>query len=114
MSIGVTMTGGAEVRAALEHAHDALAHPDDVNDAAAAEVLRLAGPATPRATGRLAASGRVNATDAGATISWAVPYAVFVNFGTEVMRARPFATDALAAAEPAITRLWADYLDTAI
>jgi HK97 gp10 family phage protein len=85
---------------------DALADPSAVLASTSAEVARLAGPRTPRRTGALAASVSVRADGPSrATVRWGVPYAVFVNFGTRVMRPRPFATDALAAAEPVLQRL---------
>lgn len=82
--------------------------------AAGAEVARLASGRTPRATGKLAGSLQVRVgTDKGsdaAMVRWGVGYAVYVNFGTRRMRARPFATDALQAAETKVedlARSWA-------
>lgn len=77
-----------------------------VTGPAAEAVARLAGPRTPRRTGRLAASATV--TPDG--VRWGVGYAVFVNYGTRRMVAQPFATDALTAAETetdTIAALWA-------
>lgn len=73
------------------------------------EVARLAGPRTPRRSGRLASSVSVAAEGTQARIRWGVGYAVFVNFGTRRMRAQPFATDALEAAKPVLERAATDW-----
>ena len=97
--------------ASLDGAADKLADTGPLLAAAAQEVARLAGPATPRRTGRLASSVQVVTETDRAGVRWGVGYAVYVNFGTRRMRAQPFATDALQAAETTIEQsalLWAD------
>jgi HK97 gp10 family phage protein len=109
-------SGGADTLArTLADASEALADPGPLVADLAAQTAAMASANTPRATGALANSGRVAAGTIGGhpaqLITWGVRYAVFVNFGTRHMPARPFATDALAAvrqsAEPAL-RTWAD------
>lgn len=98
----------------LTAAGDRLGDPASLLAAASTEVVRLAAPRTPRRTGRLAGSPTVAVDQGKATVRWGVPYGVYVNFGTRRMRAQPFATDALAAAQPAIDALAAAWATDAL
>jgi len=101
-----------DAAAALAGMADQLGDPSEPLRTTADEVTRLAGGRTPRSTGRLAASVSV-AVDGplSARVRWGVGYAVYVNFGTRRMPARPFATDALAAAAPALETQAAQWAD---
>jgi len=94
-----------ELAAGLEAAATALEDPSSVLKRAGEEVARVAGPRTPRRTGRLAGSVSVTVDAGGAGIRWGVPYARHVNFGTVTQRAQPFATDALAATQTVLADL---------
>ena len=93
---------------ATEDTVTALKTPRAPLDAAAAAVARLAGP--PRRSGRLAGSVKVRVEGDQGLITWGVGYAVYVNYGTRTMRAQPFATDAIAAAEGATEDVFHDWL----
>ena len=121
MSDGLTVdTGGTgRLAASLGDAAAALADPAPLCDQVAQRVASDAAGSTPRATGALANSLRVTGgTREGkpaAVLTWGVRYAVFVNFGTRYMRARPFATDALAAVDAeSLTLDWAESITTKV
>ena len=86
----------------LGDAGDQLRDTSSLLRAAGEEVARLAAPRPPRATGRLAGSLHLVPESDRMGVRWGVGYAVYVNFGPRRMRARPFATDALKAAESSI------------
>jgi HK97 gp10 family phage protein len=96
--------------AALGDTVAALKTPRKPLDAAAAAVAQLAGPRTPRRTGRLAGSVSVRVEGDRGLAVWGVGYAVYVNYGTRTMRAQPFATDAIDAAEGAVEGVFHDWL----
>lgn len=100
----------ATLAASLDDAADALEDTDTVDTAAGRLVATAADTRIPRRTGRLRSSAAVSTDRDGARISWGVGYALPVHFGTRVMRARPFAFDALDAAAGAVETLWTDYL----
>lgn len=93
---------------------DDLADTDQLLSRAGAEVARIAGPRTPRRSGRLASSLAVSVDGDAAGVRWGVGHAVYVNFGTRTMRAQPFATDALKAAETTIERLTREWAADAL
>jgi hypothetical protein len=115
---GLTVDPGAtdQVAAALGGAAAALSDPSGLLADIAARVAADAGTRTPRRTGALAGSLSVGrATIDGrpaAQLTWGVRYALFVNFGTNRMPARPFATDALTAAAADTEKLAATWADT--
>lgn len=117
MSDGLTTDTAAvtQLAARMSALGDRLADPSDLLTDVGGMVARDANQSTPRATGALARSlrltqGTIDGHPAQ-LLTWGVRYAVFVNFGTRYMPARPFATDALAAvtikAEPAL-KAWAE------
>ena len=115
MTGAVTVDTGAtdQVAAAISAAAVAFADPSDLLREVAQRVASDAASRAPRATGALAGSmTAAGATVNGlptATLTWGVRYAAFVNFGTDRMPARPFATDALTAAAADAEPLLADW-----
>jgi len=115
VSDSVTVDTGAtdQVAAALSHAAGRLADPGDLLADIAARVGPDATARAPRATGAMAGSLSTAGTTLdgrpAVVLTWGVRYAAFVNFGTDRMRARPFATDALAAAAADADKLAADW-----
>ena len=114
--ISAQVDGAAALSASLDAAAASLSDLTDPGRAAGAVVVKGAQAATPRRTGRLAGSARITADRDTVAVVWGATYAAYVNFGTRVMRARPFATDALEAATDEIIRIYAgavtDALDT--
>jgi HK97 gp10 family phage protein len=107
-------TGTTErVAAALTHAADQLGDPSDLLAGIAQQLGSDASSRAPRATGAMAGSmsaGRTTLEGRPAvTLTWGVRYAAFVNFGTDRMPARPFATDALEAAAATADQAMADW-----
>ena len=119
MGDGLSIDTGAtdRVAAGLADAATRLADPADLLADIGSRVLTDATARAPRATGALAGSGAVAPGQLeghpAALLTWGVRYALFVNFGTSRMPARPFATDALAAAAAdadTLARTWAKHL----
>lgn len=115
MTGSLTVDTGAtdQVAAALADAAGKLADPGDLLAGITQRVGADASTRVPRRTGTLAGSltgGRTTLDGRPAvTLTWGVRYAAFVNFGTNRMPARPFATDALAAAAADADRALADW-----
>lgn len=101
-SVSVDTGAATTVAAALDHAATLLDDPTGLITDITSRVASDATARTPRRTGVLAGSLALDrATIDGhpaATLTWGVRYAPYVNFGTQHMRAQPFATDALTAA----------------
>lgn len=115
-SVIVDTGATAQVAAGLSDAARLLADPSGLLADIAARVATDASSRAPRRTGALA--GSVSAAGStvdgrpAAVLTWGVRYAAYVNFGTSRMPARPFATDALAAATADAGTLAADWADT--
>ena len=120
MTDGLTIDTGAttQLAAGFSAAAAKLGDPADLLREIAARVGADASTRAPRATGAMAGS----MTAHGATVdglpavelTWGARYAAYVNFGTSRMAARPFATDALAAAAGDAAPLMAQWADTII
>lgn len=111
-SLSVDTGGTDRLAASLAGAATALRDASDLAATVAARVLSDATSRAPRGTGALAGSGRLTGTDQAAVLTWGVRYALYVNFGTTTMRARPFATDALDAAAADADPLLAQWAGT--
>lgn len=115
MGITVDTAGADRLAASLAAAADALEDPAPVLATVGNQVVTGAAARAPRRTGALAGSGSADPVTLDGRpaqlLTWGVRYAVYVNFGTATMTARPFASDALeAAARDAGTELatWAE------
>lgn len=73
---------------------------NDVIDKFITDVDSLATPNVPVDTGKLKNSKEVELGDLNGKIAWTAEYAAFVNDGTRYMAPRPFASDAVAKAQP--------------
>ena len=114
-SLTIDTGATAKVAAGLLEVADTLSDPSGLITDVANTVGRVAQGRVPRATGALANSfgldrGIVEGNPA-AVLTWGARYAVYVNFGTRHMPARPFATDALEVATKDADRMltaWAE------
>ena len=93
--------------ASLGKAAAELEHATAAHAAAADVVLRAAVAGAPRRTGRLRAAGHVTVDASGGLVTFDVPYAGYVNYGTRRMRADGFLTDAVAASEHPVGEVYA-------
>jgi HK97 gp10 family phage protein len=105
--IDAEVDGAAAFATSLASAAASLADLTDAGAAAGAVVVKTAQARTPRRTGRLAASASIDPAAQIVTVTWGTSYAAYVNFGTRRMVARPFATDALEAAEAQVGAIYA-------
>lgn len=96
--------GGRELRRTLRQAGDDLENLKDTHRQVGTFVSNRARERTPSATGRLGATGRPGATKTAALVRFGgarAPYARFVHWGTRLMRARPWVTEAAQASRQA-------------
>lgn len=101
----VRVEGARELRRALKAAGDDLGDLKDANQAAAKIVLGEAAPHTPRRSGALAATGRVNRAAGKANVIYGnakVPYGPPIHWGWPArnIKAQPWVTEAADASQP--------------
>jgi hypothetical protein len=109
----VRVEGTRELRRALKQAGDDLDDLKDANQAAGKIVLEEAEPRTPRRTGRLAATGRVNRAAGKANVSYGsakVPYAGPIHWGWPArhIAAQPWVLEAAEASQPKWVQAYSD------
>lgn len=109
----VRVEGARELRRALKQAGEDLDDLKDANQAAGKIVLEEAEPRTPRRTGRLATTGRVNRAAGKANVSYGnakVPYAGPIHWGWPArhIAAQPWVLEAAEASQPKWVQAYSD------
>lgn len=109
------VTGGAQLQATLATAGKRLEDmPSDVHRRAGSVVAAAVSAVTPRRSGRLSRSYRVEPAPAGAQVISTVGYGGFVNYGTRHMRARRFVDRGLDAATEPVADVYLAEVDKAL
>lgn len=107
--------GAQQLQATLAKAGKRLEDmPPATHRRAGALVAAAVSTATPRRSGRLARSYRIEAGHTGAVVSSAVGYGGYVNYGTRHLRARRFVDRGLEAATEPVAELYLAEADKAL
>lgn len=108
---GIVVEGAAELDRTLTAAADHLVETS-VNQQAAQALLDKAGPATPRVTGALAASGAVAADADGGTVTYDGVYAGVIHNGWpgHGIEAQPWLADTAASARTDLVDVYAGHI----
>lgn len=116
MSEGVQVIGEEDVIRALHNLADATRHLQPAHQAAGQLLLERADPRTPRQSGRLAASGRVDAATSETAVVYDEVYAGPIHNGWPAhnISPQPWLLETVDESQSAVLDVFVDYFEDAI